>query len=103
MKGLIIAFVLVSVSSCNANDEKAVDTKNLISKKYFVKGMTCGGCIVGVKAALNKSANLKISDKDIDVGEVEEVPHRLRVDLLDAHLVRYVFQPHTIEHFLTID
>lgn len=69
MKGLIIAFVLVSVSSCNANDEKAVDTKNLISKKYFVKGMTCGGCIVGVKAALNKSANLKISDKDIDVGE----------------------------------
>ncbi len=69
MKNLFIIILLVLESSCNAKDRKNIDAKDLISKKYFVKGMTCGGCIVGVKTVLNKSTELKIADKDIKVGE----------------------------------
>ena len=36
---------------------------------YFVKGMTCGGCIFGVKSALGKADSLNILDKDISVGK----------------------------------
>lgn len=69
MKILLIIFVSFSIVSCNANDTKIIDAKNLVAKKYFVKGMTCGGCIVGVKTALNKSTELKIAEKDVEVGE----------------------------------
>ena len=61
---------LLALSSCQANeDKKNVSSENIISKKYFVKGMTCGGCIFGVKMALGKSETLKIVDKDIEVGQ----------------------------------
>lgn len=41
----------------------------MISKKYYVKGMTCGGCIISAKIALNKSDKLRIKEKKISVGE----------------------------------
>ena len=69
MRKIFIITILIFVSSCNANDKEISDAKNFVSKKYFVKGMTCGGCIFGVKTALNKSTKLKISNKDIEVGE----------------------------------
>lgn len=71
MKYFITFLFLISLTSCQASDKdsKNLSDQNLISKKYFVKGMTCGGCIVGVKMALNKSEELEISDKEIGVGE----------------------------------
>lgn len=69
MKNLMLIFILSFISSCNANDKNIIAEKDLVSKKYFVKGMTCGGCILGVKTALNKSEKLKIVKKEIGVGE----------------------------------
>jgi len=71
MKILILIITLLNFTSCQANDDKKgiTEKKDIVSKKYFVKGMTCGGCILGVKTALNKSEKLKIIDNDIDVGE----------------------------------
>ena len=71
MKVLILLMTLLNFTSCQAsNDNQKMTAKNnIISKKYFVKGMTCGGCILGVKTALAKSENLKILEKDINVGE----------------------------------
>ena len=70
---LITLFLFISCQSCQtcqASDQaKGATQEKLVSKKYFIKGMTCGGCILGVKTALNKSTELKISDKDIGVGE----------------------------------
>lgn len=70
MKIFILVIMLITLISCQANDKKSnVLSKNIISKKYFVKGMTCGGCVLGVKAALGKSKNLNIFDKNIEVGQ----------------------------------
>lgn len=71
MKYFMTFLFLISLISCHASDKDSKDlsNKNLIAKKYFVKGMTCGGCIVGVKMALKKSEELKITDKEIGVGE----------------------------------
>ncbi len=71
MKFLIMIMVLMGLNSCQGKSDgkNRITSKNLVSKKYFVKGMTCGGCIIGVKTALNKSEELSIADKNIDVGE----------------------------------
>ena len=70
MKFLIIFSLVIIVSCQGKNSEKKVNInpQDVVSKKYYVKGMTCGGCILGVKTALNKSEELKIVDKKIDVG-----------------------------------
>lgn len=39
-----------------------------VTRNYFMKGMTCGGCIFSVKSALNKEEDLGIAEKDINVG-----------------------------------
>lgn len=71
MKLLILLATVLSLTSCQASDEEKamVSSKDKISKKYFVKGMTCGGCILGVKAALSKTNSLHILDRDIEVGQ----------------------------------
>lgn len=71
MKYFITFLFLISLILCQASekDNKDLSNQNIIAKKYFVKGMTCGGCIVGVKMALNKSEGLEIADKEISVGE----------------------------------
>lgn len=43
-------------------------SRDNITRNYFMKGMTCGGCIFSVKSALNKEENLGIAEKDINVG-----------------------------------
>ena len=53
----------------NGSLPKGVYSKDIITKTYFVKGMTCGGCIFGVKSALGKAKKLSILDKDISVGK----------------------------------
>jgi copper chaperone CopZ len=70
MKVLFLMMTLLALTSCQANDSKKdiVSAKDMVSKKYFVKGMTCGGCIFGVKTALGKAESLHIIDKDIEVG-----------------------------------
>lgn len=70
MKNLFFITVFILLSSCNASQKKEVDIRNLVTKKYFVKGMTCGGCIIGVKIALNQATEFNITDKKIEVGEV---------------------------------
>ncbi|MDP7320700.1 MAG: hypothetical protein QF441_08840 [Bacteriovoracaceae bacterium] len=62
MKNIFALILLISLLPASGYSEEVV------SKKYFVKGMTCGGCILGVKVALKKSDNLKIEDKEISVG-----------------------------------
>ena len=72
MKLLVLIVTLLSLISCHASENKTIEgsNKDLLSKKYFVKGMTCGGCIIGVKMALNKANALNILDKNIEVGQV---------------------------------
>jgi len=71
MKTLILMMTLMTLTSCQ--ESKTADKNELgsdvVSKNYFVKGMTCGGCIIGVKSALNKSVGLNIFAKDIEVGK----------------------------------
>lgn len=69
MKILFFITVFISLSSCDSSQRKEFNTGDLVTKKYFVKGMTCGGCIIGVKMALNRSTELNITDKKIEVGE----------------------------------
>ncbi len=65
MKRLIMVMALLALSSCHKIDARS---RELVSKEYFVPGMTCGGCIIAVKLALGKSDQLKIIDKNIDIG-----------------------------------
>jgi len=71
MKLLILMATLLSLTSCQASDDSKVNisSKDIVSKKYFVEGMTCGGCILGVKTALGKAGSLNILDKEIEVGQ----------------------------------
>ena len=46
----VLIMTLLALSSCQANeDKKNVSSENIISKKYFVKGMTCGGVFLELK------------------------------------------------------
>lgn len=71
MKFITMLLLLTSLASCFASEKESKEASdtNLTSKKYFVKGMTCGGCIIGVKMALKKTDELLFEDKDISVGE----------------------------------
>lgn len=68
----MIIIISLIFSSCQKKTIKEVKgtNKHFVSKKYFIKGMTCGGCILSVKLALNKAENLKIVNKNITVGIV---------------------------------
>ncbi len=71
-KFLIMAVFMIAVTACNTADDKAknpTESKSALSKTYFVKGMTCGGCILGVKTALKKADSLNILGEDITVGK----------------------------------
>lgn len=68
-KFLFAMSFLFFLSACNAEKAKDIQSSELVSKKYFVKGMTCGGCVFGVKAALGKAESLNIAGKDISAGE----------------------------------
>jgi len=39
-----------------------------VTKDYYVKGMTCGGCILGVKVALKKAENVTFLEQTVSVG-----------------------------------
>lgn len=39
-----------------------------VTKDYYVRGMTCGGCILGVKVALKKAEGVKFLDQNVSVG-----------------------------------
>ncbi|RZF21723.1 hypothetical protein DAY19_08520 [Halobacteriovorax vibrionivorans] len=41
---------------------------NTVTKDYYIKGMTCGGCILGVKVALKKAEGVKFLDQNVSVG-----------------------------------
>lgn len=57
------------LSSCNAAESNNSANSNLVAKKYFIKGMTCGGRIISVRTTLGRSKELNIVDKDVSVGE----------------------------------
>lgn len=63
MKNFISIIIFLVSFSINAEEQ--------VTKKYYVKGMTCGGCILGVKVALKKEARLNIKKQDISVGIAE--------------------------------
>ncbi|WP_419168267.1 hypothetical protein [Halobacteriovorax sp.] len=44
---------------------------NSVTKNYYVKGMTCGGCILGVKVALKKAEIINFLEQDVFVGVVK--------------------------------
>ena len=84
MKLFVLIVTLLTLSSCQASEDKKNNVlgKDIVSKKYFVKGMTCGGCILGVKTALGKSELLKIIDKDIEVGQATLQFEKIAIRLL---------------------
>ena len=60
MKNIILLLTfLISVSTL---------ADNTISKEYYVKGMTCGGCVLGVKVALKKAEGVQFLDQNVSVG-----------------------------------
>ena len=59
MKKIILLTFLISVST---------QADNTVTKDYYVRGMTCGGCILGVKVALKKAEGVKFLDQNISVG-----------------------------------
>lgn len=44
--------------------------KNGVVKEYFIKGMTCAGCILGVQNALKKAPDLSLIGEEISVGKM---------------------------------
>lgn len=60
MSLLFFITIIVSSGFCFSSE--------IITRNYFVKGMTCGGCVFSVKSALNKEENLGVAEKDISVG-----------------------------------
>ncbi|MFG1485608.1 heavy metal-associated domain-containing protein [Halobacteriovorax sp. RZ-1] len=60
MKKIILLLTfLISVS---------IQADNTVTKDYYVKGMTCGGCILGVKVALKKAEGVQFLDQNVSVG-----------------------------------
>ncbi len=61
----ITSFALLACPCCTGSGahaaEKSAETKSDVERYYFVKGMYCGGCKIGVKAAL-KDPSLKIKE-----------------------------------------
>jgi copper chaperone CopZ len=67
----ILFFCWACVGSEPKRMKKAADGSS-ISKTYYVKGMTCGGCIFSVVQALEKDAGkINFLKKDINVGTVK--------------------------------
>lgn len=49
---------------------KSSSNVNAVVKEYYIKGMTCAGCIVGVQNALKKATNLPLEGEDVSVGKM---------------------------------
>ena len=54
-----IIFLLSILSSLQAAE---------FSQTYFIKGMSCGGCVKSLKSSLDKNPNLNLLDSNIEVG-----------------------------------
>ncbi|MBI3535697.1 MAG: heavy-metal-associated domain-containing protein [Deltaproteobacteria bacterium] len=72
---LIGAATLLACPCCNGSKaqvstafatEPSTKKEGIFERDYFVKGMTCGGCVFGVKKALNRAGieNSQIIDVD---------------------------------------
>lgn len=44
----------VSSSVAFASETESKSSPNTLDRYYFVKGMTCGGCVIGVKSSLKR-------------------------------------------------
>lgn len=60
-------------SSTNSpSSSKDIEIKNEVAKEYYVKGMTCGGCIIHVNTALARDfKRISYQDKKIGVGTLK--------------------------------
>ena len=60
MKKLILVVTFLISVSAIASDS--------VTKNYYIEGMTCGGCILGVKIALKKAEGIKFLEQNVSVG-----------------------------------
>ena len=60
MKKLVLFFIFMISTSALSSDT--------VTKDFYVKGMTCGGCILGVKLALKKAEDVTFLEQNVSVG-----------------------------------
>lgn len=58
MKTMIVTLTLLVASAALAEDS--------VERDYLVKGMTCGGCVIGVKKALERAGISKDQIMEVD-------------------------------------
>lgn len=95
MKIWILMLSVMVLTACQlfGRKEDLKKAENLVSQTYFIQGMTCGGCVLTVKMALNKSEKIKIETHRIEVGKATLQFKKNRYDAsnTDCHVM------HTIE------
>lgn len=78
---LIRAAVALAVGLCcfghiaRGDEESHLGSANKIERYYYVKGMTCAGCVFGVKAALKRAGVPKENIKEVTYKEPDPDNH----------------------------
>lgn len=68
-KTITLTSLLTCISCVSPSSSSDIEIKDGVAKEYYVKGMTCGGCIIHVSTALGKdSGNISYEHKKIGVG-----------------------------------
>jgi copper chaperone CopZ len=72
LRNYLLLVLLITTSSCVVNSKATSGVSgNDSNRAYYIKGMTCGGCIYHVKKALDEDSKLiKFSEKNVEIGEV---------------------------------
>ena len=63
---LVLMLGIVGISTPNALVASETEKPQTIERYYFVKGMTCGGCVFGVKKALERVGIKKEQILEVD-------------------------------------
>lgn len=72
LKSIALISLLTCISCVSPSSSSDIEIKDGVAKEYYVKGMTCGGCIILVSTALGKdSENISYEDKKIEVGKLK--------------------------------
>lgn len=71
-KTIALSFLLTCMSCVSPSNTSDTEIKDGITKVYFIKGMTCGGCIFHVDKALEKNSQMiSYQGKKIGVGTLK--------------------------------
>lgn len=67
-KSIALTSLLTCISCVSPSSSSDIEIKDGVAKEYYVKGMTCGGCIIHVSTALGRdSKSISYDDKKIGV------------------------------------